>query len=285
MKNKAVDSIKTFFNLIRVKHYVKNFLIFFPLIFLKQLFTISFYNVLYGFISFSFMASVVYIINDIKDVKRDRMHPLKKKRPIASGKISIKSALIIAIVLYILSLLFSFLANNSMLVFILLMAYLLLNILYTFKLKDVAILDVLLLVIFYVIRIYYGAVIIDATVSSYLYLTIMSAAFYLSLGKRRCELEYCNESRKVLKVYTKEYLSRFMDISLTLFLVFYSFWAMSLNEKYIIISMMIVFVIFMKYSMIMEKSQSGDPTEILFKDKILMMLVTLYTAYIIYLMK
>lgn len=285
MKSKFINNIKVFLNLIRVKHYVKNFLIFFPLIFLKSLFTPSFYNVLFGFISFSFMASVVYIINDIKDVKRDRTHPIKKNRPIASGKISIKSALIIAIILYILSLLFSFLANNSMFVFILLMAYLLLNILYTFKLKDVTILDVLLLVVFYVIRIYYGAVIIDVTVSSYLYLTIMSAAFYLSLGKRRCELEYSSESRKVLKIYTREYLSRFMDISLTLFLVFYSFWAMSLNEKYIIISMMIVFVIFMKYSMIMEKSKSGDPTEILFKDKVLMLLVTLYTAYIIYLMK
>jgi hypothetical protein len=77
------------------------------------------------------------------------------------------------------------------------------------------VLDVLLLVVFYIIRIYYGAVIIDVTVSSYLYLTIMSAAFYLSLGKRRCELEYSSESRKVLKIYTKEYLSRFMDICLT----------------------------------------------------------------------
>ena len=104
-KNGGVPNIISFIKLMRVKHYVKNLLIFVPLIFSKKLFGFPLLiNLICGFISFSLLASVVYIINDIRDAEKDRAHPTKCKRPIASGKIKKKPAVISAIVIFITSL-------------------------------------------------------------------------------------------------------------------------------------------------------------------------------------
>lgn len=276
------QNVLNYLKLIRVKHYIKNFLIFFPLIFSRKIFLSNVINTTYGFISFSLMASTIYIINDIKDKEKDKLHSTKKFRPIASGKISIKKALILSVVLFILSILFSFLASNKIYVIMLLLSYFILNLLYTFKLKNVVVFDVFMLVVFYIIRIYYGALITNVDISNWLYLTIMSAAFYFSFGKRKSELMNENKKREVLNYYSKDYLDRFMYLSLTLTIGFYSLWAMSINISKIVLSIPLLFVIFMRYSLDVEYAKDGDPTEVLFKDKFLILLVCVYIAFIIF---
>ena len=174
--------MKNYLKLIRVKHYIKNIMIFLPLIFDKRLLTSDFIRVLFGFLSFSFMASVVYVMNDIKDVNTDRLHEIKKHRPIASGKISIKNAIICAVILVCLSFVFCYLSSGfNVLVYMLLLIYLAINILYSFKIKNIVIIDILFLVIGFVLRVYYGASIIDIKVSNWMYLTIMSILMIMGL--------------------------------------------------------------------------------------------------------
>ena len=110
--------IKNILKLMRVKHYLKNILVFLPLVFSSQLFEANYFlNTFIGFISFCFISSSVYIINDIKDVNKDRLHKIKKNRPIASGKVSIKVALILFGVLTIISLFINIFIINKFISF------------------------------------------------------------------------------------------------------------------------------------------------------------------------
>lgn len=279
--------MKKYIKLCRVSHYIKNGLIFLPLIFVKKLFSDSFINVLYGFIAFSFISSVVYIINDFKDIEKDKHHPTKCNRPLASGQIKPMVAILIAISLFLLALLFNYLAAKSNIYnILLLLIYLVINVLYSFGLKNVPLIDILILVTGYIIRIYYGAQIIGVNVSDWLYLTVMSAAFFMGLGKRRNEmLKGDGDTRKVLSAYTKEFLDKNMYVFLALTIVFYSLWVIDQDIQYLILTIPLIIMIFMKYTLIIEGNSYGDPTEVLLKDRWLQLLLLLFGAIMLYFMK
>lgn len=228
------------------------------------------------------MCSVIYIINDIKDVEDDKKHPTKKNRPIASGKVSVSQATILLIVLLIGSLLINFLNirvfNGS---FILLLSYLILNLLYSYKLKSIAIIDVFILSFGFVIRVFYGASLIGVEVSHWLFLTILSAALFLSIGKRKKEFENAKKARKVLKKYTYDFLDKFQYIFLTSLFIFYSLWTIEQKQKLLVWSIPMLIIIFMKYSLNVETSDNGDPTTILYNDKMLLVLCFIYSVFIV----
>ncbi len=276
-----------YLKLMRVKHYIKNFLIFLPLIFSKNLFSSNLLlKTIFAFLSFSFISSVVYIINDIKDKEKDKLHEKKKNRPIASGQVSIKEALVLSFILFILSLLFNFLAIykiiNMNLFYLLL--YLIINIMYSFGLKDVPFLDIAILVSGFLIRILYGASIIDVQVSSWLYLTIMSGAFYLGLGKRRNEIQKNGQnSRKVLNYYNENFLDKNMYMCLTMAIIFYSLWVVGESDSannLLLWTIPLVILIFMKYNMDIESDSFGDPVEVVYGDKTILTLISLYAILI-----
>lgn len=279
--------MKQYLKLCRVSHYIKNGLIFVPLIFAKRWLTLDIISVLYGFIAFCFISSVVYIINDIKDVKKDRLHPIKCNRPLASGKIKINVAIILAIILFLLSLGFNYLAaGNHLQVLALLLLYFLINVFYSIGLKNVVLIDILILVTGYIIRIYYGALIINVNVSDWLYLTIMSAAFFMAFGKRRNEIIKVNtKSRKVLELYNKDFLDRNMYVCLALTITFYSLWTISQEIKYLILTIPVVIIIFLKYTLIIENDSHGDPTDIVLKDKAIQILGGVLGLFMLYLMR
>lgn len=279
-----MKKIKNFLKLIRGKHYVKNLLLFVPLAFAGGISLKMILKIIIGFFSFSFLASSIYIINDIKDLPNDRLHPTKKNRPIASGEISIKAAIIISIVLFILSFGLNYFTHSKM-TYLLLIFYFTLNISYSLYLKEKPIADIFSLILFYIIRIYYGGYLVNVPISDSLLLTISSAAAFLTFGKRRNEFKKSTETRKVLKFYTKEFLEKFMYICLGLTLVFYSLWAMEQDGKHMVISIPIVFVIFLKYSLDIESSDEGDPTEVLFKDKVLIILAFVYAVLMLVLLR
>ena len=267
-----------YLKLIRVKHWIKNLLIFIPLICSGFINAENVLNLIIGFFSFSFISSFVYIINDIKDIEKDKLHPRKKKRPLPSGKITKKRAILISIILLIASLSFNYIIYKEILnvSFYLLLAYMIINILYSMGLKNIAILDIILLATGFIIRVYYGASIINVPVSDWLFLTILNASLFLGLGKRKKELINNKDSRKVLKEYNEAFLDKFQYISLGLMLVFYSLWTIEQDIKFLSLTIPLLIIIFMKYCLIIEKSDEGDPTTILYQDKMLLFLCLIY---------
>jgi len=282
--------MKNYLKLMRVKHYLKNFLIFLPLVFSGLLFkNDNLIKVILGFLSFSFASSVVYIINDIRDKKKDMLHEIKKNRPIASGKIGVLSAIIFALFLFILSILMHYLIDKTFNIsYIFIIIYVFINILYSFGLKDIPILDIAILVSGFFIRVLYGANIVQTEISNWLYLTIISISFYLGLGKRRNEIKKSDsKTRKVLEYYNKDFLDKNMYMCLSLAIVFYSLWCVdpivaSRTSPYLIWTIPIVILLCMKYSMDIESDSHGDPVDVIIADKFLIIFGLLYAIILFF---
>ena len=275
--------MKTYLELFRVKHYIKNLLIFTTIIFGADLFTNDFYKILIGFISFSLMSSVIYIINDIIDYDLDKKTPVKKKKPISSGKISKDKALKISILTFFLSLILNYF-TCSLFSYLYLLAYFLLNLFYSFYGKNIPYLDLLLIITFYIIRIDYGAMILNVTVSLILNLTVIFGSLYLILTKRRVEIEN-KKCRKVLKKYDKKRLRIFSIISLILMLICYVIWCLMQHIKYIMFTPILVLLIFIRYDKEAKKSLDGNLVDVLLNDKILTLICILYGIIIISLLE
>ncbi len=285
-----MDKIKAYIKLMRPKHYIKNLLIFLPIIFAKNLFNIELMKVtLIGVIAFSLMSSIVYIINDINDVEEDRKHETKKKRPIASGNVDIKNAYILAIILFLVTILLNGYIqlqglNENKLTYIIFYGYLIMNILYSIKLKHIPILDVTILALGFLFRVIYGALITGISISNWLYLTILAFSFYMGLGKRKNELKQNgSKNRKVLKDYNESFLNNNMYTCMAIGIVFYSLWCIDINTGInsiinIIYTVPIVIIICMKYSLDIEGKTSGDPVNVILNDKILILLAVIYAV-------
>lgn len=287
-----MSKIKEYLKLIRVKHYVKNLLIFLPLFFSglykdidKTLICIA------GFIFFCLVSSIIYVINDMSDIEKDRLHETKKNRPLASGAISIKSAyaVIFTLVLCCLLLIWVFIFLKGNLYALLLpLLYVIINVLYSKGLKNVVLLDVVILVSGFLIRLFFGGILIDAEVSNWLYLTVMSGAFYMGFGKRRNEfIRNKEKTRKVLKYYNKDFLDKSMYVCLTSTIVFYSMWTVDpvtvgkLGNQLLIWTVPLLMIILFQYSLSVEKGSDGDPVEVLLNSKSLMATVFVYVIAII----
>lgn len=282
-----MEKIKSVMKLMRIKHYIKNMLIFFPIFFSGEINNINKISVVVlGFISFCLLSSIVYIINDVKDIESDRLNPIKKNRPLASGKIKKNEAKILVIILLFLILVINIvnlkhmLLNQFILSVLLELTYLILNILYSFGLKNIPIVDVIILASGFIIRLVYGAVISQIEISNWLYLTVMSGSLYMGLGKRRNEVTKQGEkSRKVLKKYKKKFLNQFMYVCLSISIVFYSLWTIDatttqrIGNNYMIWTIPLFIIILMKYSLIIEGDSYGDPVEVILKDKFLLSLI------------
>lgn len=262
----------------RPKHYLKNLLIFVPLVFSKNLLdTDLLLNTTLVFIGFSTVASLVYIINDMCDVEKDKLHPVKRHRPIASGKISFKQALAFAIALMLFSIAILSLAELSVSVMVMIALYLVINIAYSTTLKNIPIVDVGIIAVGFILRVMIGAGAAQTEMSRWLYLTILTGAFYLGLGKRRAEINANgSKSRTVNSYYTVGFLDKIMYVCMSVCLVFYSLWATdpTSNSRFFW-TIPIVILIFMAYSYSIEGLRAdamGDPVEVILSNKVLVAL-------------
>lgn len=279
--------MKKYLKLIRIKHWLKNILIFLPLFFSGNLLNIDkiTYSIL-AFSSFSILASIVYIINDIADLEKDKKHPIKKYRPLASNQISLKTAYLIMIILtLILSVLLFYLYKNVDNLFIIIIpaSYLIINILYSLILKKIPIVDVLIIVLGFVLRVLFGGIAIDIEVSKYLYLLIIFGGFYLALGKRKGEINKNNqETREVLSKYNKEFLDKNMYVSCTIALICYILWCVdkdvinNLGHDYMFWTIPFLMIIFEIYNLKIDDNSYADPVEVIFKSKTLIIVITIY---------
>lgn len=273
-----------YLKLIRVKHWVKNILIFIPLVCSGLIDNNNVLDCIIGFFAFCFASSFIYVINDVRDIEKDKLHPTKKNRPLASGKIKKSTAIYIAVLMLILSISINTIINNNIFntSLYILISYVIINILYSFGLKNIAIVDIILLASGFILRVYYGASIINVEVSDWLFLTILSGSLFLGLGKRKKELITSEKSRKVLQEYNEAFLDKFQYVTLGLMLVFYSLWVIEQDIKYLSFTIPLIIIIFMRYCLIIEKSDEGDPTTILYQDKFLMVLSLIFGISMIF---
>lgn len=265
-----------YLKLLRVKHYIKNLLVLLPLFFSGEIFvTGQLVSAVLGIICFSMVSSAIYILNDIQDVEKDRNHPIKRNRPIASGKISKRTAIIFLILCLFISVSLSVAVLNIKGITVLAI-YFLLNVLYSMGLKNKPIIDVLILASGFLLRIIYGGILTDIEVSKYLYLVVITAALFMGLGKRRNELTKQKDTREVLRCYTEAFLDKNAYVCVTLIIVFYTLWTVEAVNPLMIWTVPLVIVILMKYSLNIEGESDGDPVEVLLQDKELVVLVILY---------
>ena len=280
--------MKKYFSLFRVKHYIKNLLIFVPAFFGQTLFDLHiFKKLIIAFFCFSLAASFVYIVNDLKDCEQDKKHEIKKNRPIASGEISKFCAIICAFLSIVISVSGSLYIEKSNGSFMLLLLYIIVNCIYSLGGgKKIAVIDILMLASGFVLRVLYGASVSGTECSNWLILLVMSMSIYLGTGKRRNEMIKVNNgvTRDVLKKYTINYLDNMMKIFLTLTLVFYALWGSDFgnnarNTK-LIWTLPFIITIVMKYELDIEGESYGDPVEVFLSDKVLICLVLIYVILI-----
>ena len=276
--------IKYYIKEMRVHHYIKNLLIFVPLACSGKLFNFEKISItVFAFLSFCFISSAIYIINDIQDIEKDKKHPVKCNRPIAKGIITVKSAIICVMFLILSSIAFNILCK-SLFSSLLLTLYFLINLGYSFGLKNIPLLDIIILVTGFLIRVLYGAIVTNINISNWLYLVVISVSFYLGLGKRRNELNKYNgeKTRNVIQKYSLNFLNHNMYMCMTLIFVFYALWTVdevtmiTYHNAPLIWTVPVVILIFMKYSLTIEGDSEGDPVEVLIHDKVLIILCILY---------
>ena len=278
-----MEKIKSIIKLLRPKHSVKNLLIFLPLIFgIKDLTLKDFRTSILGFIVFCLVASSIYIINDYKDIEKDRLHPVKKKRPLASGAVTKKEAWITLSVLLLVAIAISFtfpIASIGLIA-----GYFILNLGYSLGLKNIPILDVVILTSGFMIRLFLGSSLSGIAVSPLLYLVVMSGAFYLGISKRYNEIiKTGNRTRSVLKKYNTEYLKSIMNMFLVLIIVFYTEWcgnAYPEHRDLFLASVPMLIILIISYIYVAEKDKYGDPADVIMKNKPLMLIGLLFIMYL-----
>lgn len=282
LNNKVEKSfIINLLKLMRPKQWIKNFFVFGALIF-----SYSFLNLnktiyaLISFLLFCLISSTVYIMNDILDVEKDRVHPKKRFRPIASGAISIKQATIALVVLLAISMLSSFMINKSL--FFILVLYFINNIFYSFKIKNIVILDVISIAVGFILRVIAGGVAIDVSLSGWILLCTFFISLFLGFEKRRNEIikleGKANEHRKILDDYSDELLKQFSDITLTCTVISYAMYTFVAYENayMMITNIFVVYGLFRYKYLSMKKGQGGSPTETVMTDKSIIIDVILW---------
>lgn len=275
-----------YIRLCRPKHYIKNLLLFAPLIFGASL--ASFWMVLLAFCGFSLICSGVYIFNDLHDREADAAHPVKCKRPIASGAISPASASrLMAVLLVIGGALTALSCRAHPAAFSIPVIYLGVNILYTVKLKHVVLADVVVLASGYFLRLLLGALISSIVISPWMYLVVLSISLFLGFGKRLGEMRGNGAAaRKSLEKYNERFLESCLDVFGTTTLVFYSLWASSseilaASGSYMLCSVPLVIILYLRYRYLLEHDGCDDPVEIIFGDKPILSMAVSYVVFIV----
>jgi len=277
--------LKDLIRTMRPKQWPKNGFLFAALIFDRQLFNFSaFLHTLAGFGLFCLLSGAVYMINDLMDLEADKMHPQKRLRPLASGRLPIPVVRVAVLILLILALPLAYLLSPMFAVWGL--VYFTLNLAYSIRLKHIPIVDVMALASFYVLRVEAGVVLIQVTrFSPWLYVFTTFLALFLGLGKRRAELALLEGAafthRKVLDGYSLPYLDQLLMIVSSMTIITYSlytFTAPYLQENYALMLTIpfLIFGIFRYLYLIQLEQGGGAPEDILFTDRPLQLALVLF---------
>jgi 4-hydroxybenzoate polyprenyltransferase len=282
--------VRALIKTMRPRQWIKNGLLFVPLIFDKQLTNWpALGRVVLGFFLFCMLSSLVYIINDLMDLEADRLHPTKRLRPIASGQLSASTAIVAAIVLTLV--VFIPAVWLSWKFALLGLTYLVLNLAYSARIKHIPILDVMVLASFYVLRVGAGvSLIVVKSFSPWLYVFATFLALYLGIGKRRAELNLlagdANFHRRALEGYTLPLLDQLILIVSSSSIITYSLYTFSAtnlppNHTMMLTIPFVIYGIFRYLYLIQVKHSGGEPEEVLFTDRPLQASIILWALSIL----
>lgn len=283
---REMNKIKDLIRAMRVRQWVKNLLVFAALAFSENLFSLDLiYKSVFCFLSFCLIASSVYLVNDIFDREKDMLHPEKKKRPIAAGRVQPWEAQVLALALFLAGFAIAWKLNWD--VFLILSAYFIINFLYSFWLKNVAIIDVFVVSLGFVFRVAAGGEAIKVEISAWIILCTILGSLFLSFAKRRQELELKGEDavrhRKSLAEYSPYFLDQMISVTTASTVMAYSLWTMwpSVVEKFHTnhLPWTIPFVcygIFRYLYLVHQKGEGGDPTQLFLRDKPLLINILLW---------
>lgn len=283
--------MKKYIDLLHVNNWIKNGFVIAPAIFSFNLFSWNLLlKTMYAFFSFSFSSSFIYILNNLIDRDKDVRHPVKKNRPIASGLVSVRHAVLMACLLIIPSVAFGILCNRSVLIVI--SSYIIINILYSIKLKEIPILDVSIVSTGFLLRILAGSFAIGVVSSDWILLTTFFLALFMSFSKRRSEYLLLNKDREkhrlVLGFYSLKLLDIYVFICASLAIISYALYAIDpettlrFGEGRMVYTVPLVVLGIFRYIMItFQDKKQGDPVEIVLKDKIILAITFTWICIIV----
>ena len=270
-----------FFELIRIKDWLKNFILFLPLIFSNNIKNIEKYNeLLIAFLIFCLVSSLIYIINDIKDIDSDKLHPIKrKKKPLASNQFSIFFAKTISVIFFLI--IFITLYFNKIYIYHI-STYIILNIIYTFFAKKIVFIDLLILSFGYVVRVDMGSISIGVQTSTLMILTIFSLSFFVISLKRIGEINIDSFLEKNI-YYNKLGLLKFLILVSGFFtLLFYLLYVFLIKNQLFVSIPIVIFLIYRYYKRSINSSDGEFPIDLFFKDKLILFFSVIYFTYAIY---
>ncbi len=282
--------LKAMLKLMRPSQWIKNAFVFMPLVFSGRLLSPGdVAGVLGMFVAFCLASSATYVLNDYLDMEQDKVHPLKKRRPLACGDVSPRQGLFLMVVLVCGVFGVTIALDAPMICFMFLAAYLGLQILYSAKLKNIVILDVLSISVGFLLRVFVGAAVVSLSVSSWLILCTFSVAILLALGKRRHEVVILNSEaashRPVLENYSVSLLDQLLQVVTTSTFIFYCLYSVRGNPETGLESQWMMFTIplvtygiFRYMYLIYHKEEGGSPTAMLLTDPPLLACSILWLA-------
>ncbi len=282
----------------RPRQWTKNVLLFAGVVFSNHLGDAVFVlRAAMGFVLFSILSGAIYLINDVMDVEADRLHPRKCKRPVAAGELSIETALLVAAIAGITSLIISFLLSVPF--GMVTLTYGLITITYSLSIKHVVVLDVMFLALGFVLRAVGGVFIIrnlgaDVPMTPWFLICIFFLSLFIASCKRRQEITLSNasEHRRVLADYDSAILDQFVVISAGLAVMAYALYLVSAVENPgshpmslpLVSSLpLVVFGIFRYLFLVYVKGEGGEPERLVMKDKALLITAVIWLTLMTYL--
>lgn len=282
-----MNKVKHYLQLMRIHQWVKNFFIFLPLFFSFKMDHIPLLIVdLWAFVGFCLIASSIYIINDWNDIATDRLHPEKRNRPLASGAINKKEALLMILSLVAVGVSVYIFVLGNYIAFALLVSYFILNIFYSLRLKHIPVIDISIVAIGFVIRIFIGGVVTDTPLSRWIVVMTFLLAIFLALGKRRDDVVIYEETgdkvRKNVDGYNIPFLNVAIVVVAAVMMVAYIMYTISpevtqRNGDNLYLTSFFVFVGLFRYlQIIFVEDRSGNPTLIFLKDNFIRIIIILW---------
>lgn len=282
-----MNKIKHYLQLMRIHQWVKNFFIFLPLFFSFKMDHISLLIAdLWAFVGFCLIASSIYIINDWNDIATDRLHPEKRNRPLASGAINKKEALLMILSLVAVGVSVYIFVLGNYIALALLVSYFILNIFYSLRLKHIPVIDISIVAIGFVIRIFIGGVVTDTPLSRWIVVMTFLLAIFLALGKRRDDVVIYEETgdkvRKNVDGYNIPFLNVAIVVVAAVMMVAYIMYTISQevterNGDNLYLTSFFVFVGLFRYlQIIFVEERSSNPTLIFLKDNFIRIIIILW---------
>lgn len=263
--------------LLRLHHWIKNLFLFIPIFFAGDFFNVEkLIATFIGFIAFGFAASTIYILNDINDVEEDRAHPRKSTRPIASGEVSVRVAYFVLILCLALAIGIGYYVGLSFL--LVMVVYISLNVGYSLGLKNVAILDFMILAAGFELRVIAGGIASNVPVTQWLMVMFFLLALFLAIAKRREDVRLKETNgvvtRKNAAKYNIEFLNASLIFSSSIIVVAYIMYcltseiALGINSEYLVGTAVFVVAGILRYLQIaLVENNAGSPTKIIYTDK------------------